>query len=469
MSETSPKGPRTKRPAGRRSQPAPTPKTAAPRAPGVAARAVAARLLSAVTDARTSLDGLTDRTGGHPEFRKLEARDQALVKAILMAALRRRGTIEAILSACLERPLPKQAASLRALLHVGAAQILFLDVPDSAAVDTAVELAGADPRSARFSGLTNAVLRRIAREKDAFLARFDDPMIDLPDWLAARLAAAYGEEATRRIAAIHRTPAPIDITIRSDGEGWAGRLRGTLVLPRTVRLENPEGAIGELPGFTDGEWWVQDAAAAIPARLFGEVSGLRIADLCAAPGGKTAQLASAGAQVTAFDISANRMKRLNENFTRLKLDVETRVGDIRALEPGDGFDGVLLDAPCSSTGTIRRHPDVAYTKDAAEIGKLAGVQAGLLESAAAFVKPGGLLVFSNCSLDPEEGEAVVGAFLEAHADFVREAVRAEELPGLEAALTPAGDVRTTPAMSLGEAAIAQGLDGFYAARLRRAG
>lgn len=437
--------------------------------PGLAARRVASRLLSAVVDARTSLDGLTDRAGGHPHFRQLDGRDQALVKAILMAALRRRGTIEAILAACLDRPLPGKAASLKTLLHVGAAQILFLDVPDSAAVDTAVSLASGDPRTARFSGLANAVLRRVAREKDGFLERFADPVLDCPPWLFARLADTYGEARARAIVAAHRHPAPLDLTVKSDPDGWAGRLGGTALPLGTVRLASLDRPVPELEGFGEGQWWVQDAAAAIPARLLGDLSGANVADLCAAPGGKSAQLAAAGGRVHAFDISANRMKRLRENFTRLGLEAETHVGDFRQTAKGMAFDAVLLDAPCSSTGTIRRHPDVAYTKDDAEIAKLAGVQHALLLDAAALVRPGGRLVFSNCSLDPREGEEVVRAFLRERRDFQRDAVLPDELPGLPEAITIEGEVRTTPDMVLGQTPGIWGLDGFFAARLRRPG
>lgn len=438
-----------------------------PERPGLPSRRVAARLLAAVVDTRTSLDGLTDRGHGHPEFRALEPRDQALVKAILTVALRRRGTIEAVIAACIEKPLPGGAASLRHILHVGAAQILFLDVPDAAAVDLAVSQADADPRSQRFAKLVNAVLRRIARERDALLAAVDDPRLDTPAWLFQRWAAAYGEAEAERIAAIHRVPAPLDFTARRDPASVAAAIGGEVLPTGTVRLSGGEGLVGDLPGFAAGDWWVQDAAAALPARLFGDLAGARAADLCAAPGGKTAQLAAAGARVTALDISASRLRRLKENFARLKLEAETEVGDLAAFRPAEPFDAVLLDAPCSSTGTIRRHPDVAWTKTAEEVEKLAGVQARMLRQAAGLVAPGGLLVFSNCSLDPVEGEDVARAFLAEHKEFELEPVRPDEVPGLGAAVTAEGFLRTTPAMLARETLEASGLDGFFAARLRR--
>ncbi|WP_061937771.1 RsmB/NOP family class I SAM-dependent RNA methyltransferase [Aureimonas sp. AU22] len=444
-------------------------KAAAPDRPGLASRRVAARLLAAVVDTRTSLDGLTDRGHGHPEFRALEARDQALVKAILTVALRRRGTIEAVVSACIEKPLPGGAASLRHILHVGAAQILFLDVPDAAAVDLAVSQANADPRSARFAKLVNAVLRRIAREGAALLAAVETPALDTPSWLLDRWTAAYGAAEALRIAAIHRVPAPLDFTARSAPATVAAQVGGEVLPTGTVRLTGGEGLVGELPGFASGDWWVQDAAAALPVRLLGELAGRRAIDLCAAPGGKTAQMAAAGAHVTALDISASRLRRLKENFTRLGLAAETHVGDLAAFRPETPFDAVLLDAPCSSTGTIRRHPDVAWTKTPEEVEKLAGVQARMLREAAGLVAAGGLLVFSNCSLDPVEGEAVVRAFLAERKDFANEPVQPDEVPGLADAITPEGYVRTTPAMLVRETPEASGLDGFFAARLRRLG
>ncbi|RIY02797.1 MFS transporter [Aureimonas flava] len=439
-----------------------------PDRPGLASRRVATRLLSAVVDTRTSLDGLTDRKHGHPEFRALEARDQALVKAILTVALRRRGTIGAVIAACIEKPLPAGAAALRHILHVGAAQILFLDVPDAAAVDLAVSQADADPRSARFARLVNAVLRRIAREREALLPAGDDPRLDTPAWLLERWTAAYGEREALAIAAIHRVPAPLDFTARRDPADVA-RMLGAEVLPTgTVRLTGGEGAVGELPGFAAGDWWVQDAAAALPVRLFGDLAGRRAADLCAAPGGKTAQMAAAGARVTALEISASRLRRLGENLARLGLEAQTHLGDLGDFRPDAPFDAVLLDAPCSSTGTIRRHPDVAWTKTTEEVEKLAGVQARMLRQGAALVAPGGCLVFSNCSLDPGEGEAVARAFLAETPDFAVEPVRPDEVPGLGEAITGEGFLRTTPAM-LGRASPeASGLDGFFAARLRRA-
>ncbi len=438
-----------------------------PSAPGVAARQAATRLIAAVVDAHTPLDGLTDAEHGHPQFMTLDSRDRALVKAILATALRFRGTILRLISARLDRPLPPNARSLEHILAIGAAQILFLDVPDSAAVDIAVEQAKADPRSARFGGLVNAVLRRLARDKDealpAELAKGDDA----PEWFATRLAAAYGADRAKAILEAHRHEPPVDLTVKDDPEAWAARLGGVVLSTGSVRLERLPAAVPDLPGYGDGAWWVQDAAAALPARLLGEVAGLSVADLCAAPGGKTAQLIHAGARVTAVDLSASRLKRLRINLDRLGLSAEIVEADLAAWAPPTLFDAVLLDAPCSSTGTVRRHPDVPWTKTAADITKLAGVQKRLLLAAARLVRPGGRLVFSNCSLDPAEGEDLVRDVLKSANELAIDAIRPDEFAGLAPFVTRDGLVRTTPAdLDLGLPSLS-GLDGFFAARLVR--
>lgn len=435
--------------------------------PGLAARQVAARLLAAVVDKQTSLDGLTDAATGHPHFRQLDPRDQALVKAILTSGLRYRGTIEAEIAARLDRPLPPNAASLRHVLHVGAAQILCLDVPDSAAVDLAVASAAADPRAQRFAGLVNAVLRRIAREAARIDAATADPRQNCPDWLWKRMVEQYGEARAQAIASAHLARAPIDLSVKSDAAGWAERLGGRAIGEYAVRLDAVEGPVSALAGFAEGEWWVQDVAAALPVRLIGDVQGLSVADLCAAPGGKTAQLCRAGASVTALDQSAARMRRLTENLGRLGYTAETVTGDLAAYAPEAPFDAVLLDAPCSSTGTIRRHPDVAYTKDDAEVDKLAALQLRLLARAADMVAPGGRLVFANCSIDAREGEAVAAAFLSARQDYALEPVTAGELGEFAIAVSPDGTLRTTPEMPV--AGAGSGMDGFFAARFRREG
>lgn len=453
----------------RKRNPRPREDTKAPApaaAPGLAARQAAARLLAAVIDTRTSLDGLTDAENGHPQFRALDGRDRALVRAILVTALRFRGTIAALLEARLERPLPPNAHALSHILNVAAAQILFLDVPDSAAVDLAVTQAHADPRARRFAKLVNALLRRLAREKDAALPAALDSVPDAPDWLVERLRAAYGGEKASAILAAHRVEPATDFTVKTDFDGWAERLGGTVLPTGSVRVGALAASVADLPGFAEGRWWVQDAAASLPARLMGNVAGLHVADLCAAPGGKTAQLVLAGAHVTAIDISKNRLKRLEANLARLGLAAECVAADILDYAPREPFDAVLLDAPCSSTGTIRRHPDVAWTKTPEDVDKLAGLQKRMLERALTLVKPGGLVVFSNCSLDPREGEEVVAAVVAENPSVHPVPIAAEAHPALAGFVTERGMLRTTPADLPTDTARMGGLDGFFAACLR---
>lgn len=420
----------------------------------------AVKLLAAVVEQKTSLDGMLDEEHGNPAYSALSTADRALVRAILNSCLRQLTRIDAIYDRFLDKPLPEGARNLRHILAVAAAQILFLDVPDHSAVDLAVEQARRDPRSARFANLVNALLRRLGREKETILAEVGAAVPVFPAWFQHRLEEVYGIAAAQAIGQACLTPAPVDLTVRNDAEAWAGKLGGAVLPTGSVRLPAFGGSVTELEGFSEGEWWVQDAAAAIPARLFGNLQGKEVADLCAAPGGKTAQLILYGGNVTAVEQSASRMKRLKANLARLGMDadfVQSRLEDLPA-EPS--FDAILLDAPCSSTGTIRRHPDVFWTKDGADVEKLAGVQARLLRHAFAMLKPGGTLVFSNCSLDPLEGEELVEAFLEESAAARRRPVSPGDWPGLETAIDANGDIRTTPAM-LG------GMDGFYAAVLTR--
>jgi 16S rRNA (cytosine967-C5)-methyltransferase len=434
--------------------------------PGLDARRTAARLLGAVVDARTPLDAVTDNEHGHPQFLALEPRDRALVRAILVSALRHRCTIEKLIGERLERPLPPNAHSLSNILHVGAAQILFLDVPDSAAVDLAVTQAKADPRSARFSGLVNGVLRNLVRHKDEALPKALATTRDAPRWFAARLEAVYGTAEADAILRAHRLEAPVDFSVKSDPALWAERLGGHVLPNGSVRVERLSASVPELPGYAEGEWWVQDAAASLPARLLGDVRGLAVADLCAAPGGKTAELALAGADVTAVDLSASRLKRLRANLDRLKLRAEVVKADVLTWEPGRFFDAVLLDAPCSSTGTVRRHPDVPWAKSPEGIAKLADLQEKLLERALGLVHPSGIVVFSNCSLDPSEGEELVQSLLARRSDVALDPVLPAELPGAEHFVTPQGYLRTTPAIGQGDGRL-DNVDGFFAARLRR--
>lgn len=450
--------------AAKRSRQPSKPLTAAK--PGLEARQTAGKLLGAVLDKHVSLDGLLDPVSGNPAFRALPDADRGLVKAILHASLRNLPHIETMLAGLVSTPLPEGARALQHTLIVAAAQIVYLDVPDHSAVDLAVEQAQADPRSRRFASLTNAILRRLSREKQDLLPAVAASVPAVPTWFYARLTDIYGDSHAKRISEAQLQPSAIDLTVKGDPSVWAERLGGTVLPTGSVRLPAFEGQVSSLPGFEDGEWWVQDAAASLPAQLFGPLAGHRVVDLCAAPGGKTAQLIAAGADVTALDQSPNRMRRLRGNLERLGFAAKTVEINMAEFTPDRLFDAALLDAPCSSTGTIRRHPDVPYTKGPADIEKLAGLQERLLRHALTVVKPGGLVVFSNCSLDPMEGEEMVDRLVAAGLCH-RVPVDSTRFPGLTDAVTAKGEIRTTPAMLPATDGFAGGLDGFYAAVLRR--
>jgi 16S rRNA (cytosine967-C5)-methyltransferase len=434
--------------------------------PGLDVRIAASKIIAAVIDKKTPLDGMLDAGHGNPAYRALSEADRSLLRAILNTTLRHLPRIEKSLSMMLDKPLPEGARALQHVLTTAAAQILYLAIPSHAAVDLAVEQAHRDPRNRRFAKLVNALLRRMVRERDEILAA-SEAISPVPGWFYARLVKSYGEAEARRIAEAQLTPAPIDLTVKADAQAWAERLNARLLPTGSLRLAAFDGGIPAVDGFEDGAWWVQDAAASIPAQLFGPILGKRIADLCAAPGGKTAQLCALGAEVIAVEMSGNRAVRLTENLSRLNLQAQIVQSNLFDYTPEELLDGVLLDAPCSSTGTTRRHPDVLWTKDAKDIEKLAELQGRMLRHALTLVKPGGLVVFSNCSLDPLEGEQLVAQLLRDDASVKRVPIRREDWPGLEDAINPLGEFRTTPAMILPSEGHAGGMDGFFACVLQR--
>jgi 16S rRNA (cytosine967-C5)-methyltransferase len=435
--------------------------------PGLAVRRTAVSILRQVLERGVPLDALTDEANGSEHFRALEGRDRALTRAILTATLRRKSEIDRAIERRLDRPLPPGSDALRAILQVAVAQILFLDVPDHAVVDLAVTQAGSDRRTGRARGLVNSVLRRVARERAELLARGDSGRVNTPDWLFERWSGAYGEEIALAIAEAHLVQPGLDISVKAEPALWAERLGGTLLPTGTIRL-NEARRVSAMPGYDEGAWWVQDAAAALPARLLGEVAGKDVADLCAAPGGKTAELAAAGAAVTSVDLAESRLRRLGANLRRLRLRAQLVPADILGWEPGRTFDAVLLDAPCSATGTIRRHPDVQWLKRPQDIASLAELQGRMLDRAARLVAPGGLLVFCTCSLEPEEGEAQIAPFLARYPDFSLAPVSAPELAGAAHLIGQSGTLRTLPSYAFGPDEATRGMDGFFAARFRRA-
>src|SRR5437773_6891400 len=434
--------------------------------PGLAARRIAADILEGVLHKHRTLDDQLDGAAAHPGLKALPDRDRALMRRLVATILRRLGSLGHLLSRLLDRGIPTDAPRAQSALLIGAAQILWMDVPDHAAVDLSVRLVQSDRRAAKYAGLVNAVLRRCAREGQPLIDEVKSQNLDIPPWLLARWIGAYGEATARQMAlAIGHAPS-LDITVKSDAAQWASRLPGEHLPTGTVRTLL-QGSVTMLPGFTEGQWWVQDAAAGLPARLFGDVGGKTIADLCAAPGGKTAQLAQAGARVTAVDRSAPRMARLRDNLARLSLQADDVVTDAAEWPgPGNGgFDGVLVDAPCTSTGTIRRHPDVAWLRQEADIAALTALQKRLLQPAVALLKPGGTLVYCTCSLEPEEGEQAIASLLAAESGMSRAPVEVSEVAGLSEIVTANGDLRTLPCHLPHADPRLGGLDGFYAARL----
>ncbi|RDD63138.1 16S rRNA (cytosine(967)-C(5))-methyltransferase RsmB [Ferruginivarius sediminum] len=405
---------------------------------------------------------LEDAGAAIPRLRDLQPRDRAFARLLTTTVLRRVGQLDNAIARCLDRPLKGKLNAVQDLLRLGAAQVLFLDVPAHAAVGETVALA-TGVRVGPHQGLLNAVLRRLVREREAILADQDAERRNTPRWLWQAWCETYGEETARAIAAQHLQEPPLDISVKADREAWAERLEAEILPTGTLRLPPGSGDVRRLPGYGDGAWWVQDAAAALPARLLGDVSGRHILDLCAAPGGKTAQLAAAGATVLAVDRSKQRLQQLGENLNRLSLAAATVAADLTEWTPPQPAEAILLDAPCTATGTLRRHPDIARLKRPEDVPSMAAVQRDLLAAAAQMLAPGGTLVYAVCSLQPAEGSEQVDVLLQSRNDLERVPVRPEEIGGLSEAITPAGDLRTLPC-HLGERG---GMDGFYACRLHK--
>lgn len=426
------------------------------RAGELGARLAAQAILSDVLRKRRPLDAAVDDILNKA---KLDPRDAGFARAIATETLRRFGQLDTLIRHFVPKPpAPQRAGATPEILLAGVCELLFLNVAAHAAVDCANRLCERDKNAVHFKPLVNAVLRRISREGKAVLDAQDAPRLNTPDWMWTRWCDAYGEDTARRIAAAHLSPPPLDIALK-DG---AALPEAEPVFGNIVRLREA-GRVDQLPGFEDGAWWVQDAAASLPVRLLGDVKGARVIDLCAAPGGKTAELAALGARVTAVEREAQRLARVHENLTRLRLEAELVQSDLRDWRPEVPAPFVLLDAPCSATGTIRRHPELPWIKNASDVTLCAATAQELLDAAAEMVAPGGLLVFAVCSLEPEECHEQIAAFLSAREDFRREAVDANEVFGLHEAITPEGDLRTLPC----HLADKGGMDGFYAARLRK--
>lgn len=418
--------------------------------PVTPARQIAVWLLNGVIVDRLTLAELT----GKEKYLALEPKDRARALRLATTTLRYAGRADKLLRPHLTKRPPD---AVQNMLRLGVVEVLGLGAPIHALTNDLVNLAASASRTRPLKGLINAVLRKAVADGDGKWDKSPVPM--LPKWLRKPLIDAYGNGSMMAIETAHMRGAPLDLTVKSDPVMWAETLGGKLLPNGSVRLEG--GQVTALQGYEQGDWWVQDAAASIAANWARVESGQTVLDLCAAPGGKTLQLAAAGADVTAVDLSETRLSRVRQNLERTKLDAKVQQADIFNL-PDTQYDTVLLDAPCSATGTIRRHPDLPYAKDGSGISELIDLQGRMLDKAATLVRPGGALIFCTCSLIPDEGEVHVEEFLAANPDFSADGF----LPtGMDSDwMTEEGGLRLRPDYwtEFG------GMDGFYIARLNRA-
>jgi len=423
-----------------------------PGPPGLAARHAALDLLIQVAGEGRLLAELLPQA-----LTTLPAQDRARAQRLATETLRWMDRADRMLGPHLRRRPPLAGLMI---LRLGAVELFVDAAAPHGVVDAAVTLAKSDPKTAPLAGLINAVLRKLAQQGVAAWRALPEPR--LPKWLRAPLIAAYGKAGVAAIEAAHARGAPRDLTPKDgDAAGLAQRLGGRALATGSVRLDMP-GQVTAMPGYAQGVWWVQDAAAALPARILAPAPGARVLDLCAAPGGKTLQLAAMGARVTALDVSAARLARLAKNLARTGLSADTVVADALTWRPEAPFDAILLDAPCSATGTIRRHPDLPHAKDGAGFAALFDLQAALIDRAAGWLAPGGRLVYCTCSLLPDEGEVQAQAARARHPDLVPDPA-ALDRPGIAPEWIGAEGLRTRPDQwpEIG------GLDGFFVAAFRK--
>jgi 16S rRNA (cytosine967-C5)-methyltransferase len=424
--------------------------------PGLALRLLAAERLAEV------LKGANFAPFSSSEIE--DGRDRALANRLVTTALRRHGQINMMLAKYLDRGIPKKSGPLEAILRLSLAHLVFLpELGDHSAIFLAVEAARKDTRSQPFAKLMNAVLRRAQGE--AHQLRHLPHQALFPDTLGPLWRDTYGEDAIEDFADALIDGAPLDLTLKDTDPALIEALGATPLLADTVRIETRDRPVEALPGYTEGRWWVQDAAAAIPARLINLKPGARVLDLCAAPGGKTAQLIKAGYNVTALDSDADRMKRLGENLSRLGYAAELVTADALEWQPAEKFDAILLDAPCSATGTFRRHPEVVWHRSITDIAGRAAIQKRFITRSLSWLHSGGTLIYCVCSLEPQEGEAHL-SWLRERDDVAIDPIQPAELPGLEAAVSPDGTVRTRPGLAV-PGDNPGTLDGFFVARLVR--
>lgn len=436
-------------------QSAPLPQNAVP------VRLVALDLFSSIMDDERTMDHVF---ADHEGFLKLNTLDRALVRMMVATTLRRLGQIDDLIKMAFDRDEAPDPPLLLQLLRLSVAQLMFMKIPDHAAVHIAVDVAVA-AGLARQKGLVNAILRRVARDGPDHTTRQDIARLNTPAWMLKDWRTHYGARAAIATAEILLTEAPLDITLRdpNTADHYAKALEAEVLSTGTLRIRHPSGSIEKLDGFTDGAWWVQDAAASLPVRLMGKIKGNHVVDLCAAPGGKTAQLVAAGAHVTALDQSIRRLDVLKSNLHRLGFDgqVTCAVTDAVTWVPKKPVDIVLIDAPCTATGTIRRNPDIPVHRAPADVKRMAKIQADILDNATKMIKPGGAIYYAVCSLQHAEGEGQVATFLKIHPDFAVDPFGPADLAGIEPFITPEGYIRVLPHVWKDQG----GIDGFFIARI----
>ena len=426
-------------------------------APGYAPRAAAAHLLKGVLEEHRLLNDLINAKDG--PLAKLPPQGKARAQSLASDTLRHLGRIDIVIDQFLQKEPP---ASVRNALRLATCELIIDNIPPHAAVDAVVRLVKNNRQTTRMAGMANAIARRIAENGAEIWADLDPT--PLPPFLAKPIRKAYGTTALGAIEKAHENGAPLDITLQSaaDTDDLAEALEASVLSTGSLRLYR-WGQISTMPGFEQGAWWVQDAAAAIPAQLLGNVSGKNVLDLCAAPGGKTMQLAAAGANVTALDMSAYRMERVRENLKRTGLSADIVVADMLKYTPAEKYDAILLDAPCSASGTIRRHPDLPHTKADLELAPVLELQKQMLERAASWLKPGGIMVYCTCSLLPAEGEAQTDAFLETHPGYEQIPVNPENHGLLPEWINSNGGMRLRPDYWADRG----GMDGFFGAIIKK--
>lgn len=411
----------------------------------ISARVVALEILNGVIYQKQNLDDVFDA-----KVQSLDARDRSFIRMLVTTTLRRMGQIDEALHQFMTQKLPFNALIVENILRLAICQILFMNTPHFAAVDTAVKMTRFYKKDG-FVKLVNALLRQVCRQKDALQAQTNEARVNTPDWLWDSWCKTYGKAVANRIATAHLTEPETYLTCKENAANWAKKLGGSLTKTGSVQL-NTNAYIPELEGFNEGAWWVQDAAAALAVQAFTDLRDKCVADFCAAPGGKTAGLIARGAKVDAFDISKNRMKRVQENLARLHYQANCYVQDANLVQGERIYDAILLDAPCSATGTIMRHPDLYFHRTAADVQKLNEAQHRLLMTAHRLLKDDGQLVYCTCSLQKQEGEDMI--------DSVSDLFERQEIinPIMQPFLTKNGDVRTFPY---------QKMDGFFISLLKK--